>query len=269
MNKIQLSNYIKTEQIIHNWVQLLGKFGIKYIPNQPDDSHENLGWNSDQNRLETWKTEKGIYMAFSPMNNRFEIHQQENNDLMATVEIHDQSIDDVKTSLIDALKKLNFDTNGIFENMSFRFQGQINPENKTTSADSEAVSLQNTIRSMANNACQEMLEKFNQKSEIRVWPHNFDTGIYCEHGNGLIQFAGYSPADDTASKVPYFYNSFYLNGEKVLPNAYPTLKEGFWETANWGGAILELPPIATANELQKIVSHFLIESTETMLTKNS
>ena len=163
---------------------------------------------------------------------------------------------------------MGLDTTILFSALEFKFPERLNAENMMELPDSKSIQLQNEVRTVANNACTELLDQFAQESEIRVWPHNFDTGVYCNYDNGLEQYAGYSPGDSEASESPYFYNGFYNNGEKVIPKDYPGLEDGFWETKQWGGAILQLSAFDRPTEFENNAAQFLANSTKTILDQN-
>ena len=65
-------------------------------------------------------------------------------------------------------------------------------------------------------------------SEVRIWPHHFDTGIYLEVNSKLGIGFGWAMADKMIDQ-PYFYFTPYgLNGHKLLTENLEDPEHGFW-----------------------------------------
>lgn len=122
------------------------------------------------------------------------------------------------------------------------------------------------IRNEVNRILHEYLQQSGLQSEVRVWEHNFDTGIYCKHANGIDQYAGYAPADKEAYDKPYFYNSFFVNGKRVIPYNFKPLQNIIWETERWGGAILPMDRFENVEGFLAAAPGFLKETTEEYLS---
>lgn len=261
---LDISKYIETERLIHNWIRFLGAYAEAYIEPQEGDAHTNLNWNKDKIRFETRRAPNGLFMTYSPIQNGFQFLNEPNSKLFIVLHLSEKSVSEVKTEIQEILTSMDFDTTDLFSNLEFRYLEHHEESKIMNVINQREMLLQNEIRTITHDACTQLLEYFQCNSEIRVWPHNFDTGIYCKHKNGLEQFAGYSPGDSEVSEIPYFYNGFYKGGAKVYPENYPQLIKGYWETKKWGGAIL---PFTEHNEV--CVTEFFIRSTQTFLIKNS
>lgn len=266
---MQLSEFIKAEQSIHNHVRIIGAIAKSYFPPVADGSHTNMAWNSVQNRLESRRFKlsdaRTVFISYEPGKFLFQFGVDERDS-----EIILTSGKPLSTILYEfeaILNAFELDGKDFRQHVGFRFPELFDQHEVSYLPAIEMIQSFEKIRTSANESLKRFLNEFDQISEIRVWEHNFDTGIFCEYDNGFEQFAGYTPADKEASKVPYFYNSFFnRENQKVVPIDFPELSEGYWETERWGGAILPVTPSSTSDDLLNASSAFLSESSRIFLS---
>lgn len=105
-------------------------------------------------------------------------------------------------------------------------------------------------------------------SEIRIWPHHFDTGglipIAYDEKNNMTRSIGIGFAiPDSMVEEPYFYISHWLaDPEKNLHNLEPFSGKGVWKMPDWQGAVLPLSSLldlTTAESQEKEVQTFFEE----------
>tara|TARA_R110002073_G_scaffold72537_1_gene177158 strand:- start:127381 stop:128184 length:804 start_codon:yes stop_codon:yes gene_type:complete len=262
-----MKQLIRTDQILHNWERIIGRIGKLYIPQQPDDSNSNFIWNETTKVLQgrDFKTENGLFkIVFSVYDAQFQFLNNQNatvykveTDSRSTIAI----IEDIKTFLKEqGLNVSNFD-----KELKFRFPEHIDGNHTMPLLNKEALKRWDLLRTGANKAISNTLNQINKKSEIVLWPTNFDTGIYCEYDGNIEQYAGFAPADEV-SDSPYFYNSFYKNGKPVQPINLEKLPEGIWKHDTWNGAILPISSFSSDTTFLAVATPFLVKSTQQLLT---
>lgn len=113
-------------------------------------------------------------------------------------------------------------------------------------------------RTIANVALSELTTWSGQTSDVRIWPHHFDTGVYyaqtdTERHEKAAIWAGYAVADSLCNE-PYFYLSGYWRGQAINFTAAPALSVGEWRNAsNWKRALL---PVSSAGKEAGITLFF-------------
>lgn len=109
-------------------------------------------------------------------------------------------------------------------------------------------------RTITTNQLRALNEWSGLTSEIRIWPHHFDTGIYYAQNDAHGQektaiWAGYALAD-SISDEPYFYLSGYKRDEQINLLEAPPLSTGEWrQTSDWTGALLSISQVTTNEQI--------------------
>ncbi len=94
------------------------------------------------------------------------------------------------------------------------------------------------MRKNANQACYDLLGYLQCESEVRIWPHHFDTGIYTPINDQLGIGFGLAMRDEMVG-APYLYFSAYGLNDHTLDYAeFEPLTNGHWINQDWKGAVL-------------------------------
>jgi hypothetical protein len=116
-------------------------------------------------------------------------------------------------------------------------------------------------RQLAQTVLATLNESSGQTSEVRIWPHHFDTGVYYSFPGEMgteqaALWAGYTIAD-AVNDEPYFYLSGYASRQPIDFAATQPLTTGKWlNTPSWQGAIL---PVSLVTDNEQVTA-FLGES---------
>jgi hypothetical protein len=95
-------------------------------------------------------------------------------------------------------------------------------------------------RELANTACYNTLGYLQSESEVRIWPHHFDTGIYTIVTKQLGLGFGMAMEDAMVGQ-PYFYLAGYEDAAPKVYEGLPDLSSGQWDIGgHWKGAVLPL-----------------------------
>ncbi len=95
------------------------------------------------------------------------------------------------------------------------------------------------LRSLAQVALSGFLKRQHLQSEIRVWPHHFDTGAYATLDSDPGKAIGLGLAiPDTLCETHYFYISGYQDSKAIEVSRFSALQQGKWHSDSFTGAIL-------------------------------
>ncbi|MBL7711939.1 MAG: hypothetical protein JNL13_05730 [Chitinophagaceae bacterium] len=260
--------YIQTEQFLHNMARILGAIGQAYLPAEPDFSHTNMNWKEQQNLLQTRDIPipggAGILLSFHPHELHFHItctHLQK-NDIVIT---KGNALSFVLGRIAQALKAYGLDSQAFQSGLQYRFPQWNDVDGRLLQPEKQYLKRFEQLRSGANKQLKDFLEQNRLSSEVRIWPGNFDTGIYCRHDSRIEQYAGYAPADQEAYSRPYYYNSFLVNRKRIIPHHFPRLQHTYWETQKWGGAILPSDAFRSWEDFLNAAPVFLQQTSDTFL----
>lgn len=235
---------------LHHLAQLLAAYGASYLPDADDHSQTNLGWNIAKSALIS-RSYKDIHLELEyPGLMLFLVHK----DKKYAFDPLGATLSDADHWIRETLSEHGVDPTRYSRDMGFQIDS---PEDVFISLDNddEKILLQLTEeRNIAQKALDNLKNKLpSTTSEIRIWPHLFDTGmlIYPESNNKGKGFSlGYAPAD-ALSEVPYFYASAWSDRE-IDYNDLPQLPPARWHLDSWKGAMI---PVDQALDL-KVVTRF-------------
>jgi len=95
------------------------------------------------------------------------------------------------------------------------------------------------IRILAERVLQSFLEVHQLHSEIRLWPHHFDTGGIVILNDGSGKSVGFGLAvPDTVCNEHYFYMSGYIEHNFINTAEFEPLTQGIWKVEDYKAAIL-------------------------------
>ena len=225
-----MQEYSNSDRQIHWLSQVLAKVNRAYVPEQEDDSHTNLYFDDIGKRiLGRWidgpksKMILGLdlqSLSFQWMDaglnrlNEFSVLNGSMDELEAGVSEYPGSL---KMSTADISKALHFDLPDY----------KISKLNKEDLSD-EGIRSWIFYRGLANQASLDILGYLQGESEIRIWPHHFDTGIYTMVSDHLGLGFGLA-MKDALLREAYFYMSGYGTESPLEYQNLPTLSAGRWE----------------------------------------
>jgi len=269
IEKDRLTQLIKCDQILHNWARILGQVGYKLVPFQPDHGHANFAWNSLEERLDGREfivNGKPYFVSYSVDESAFIISKD--GKVSRKIETKNKAGKEVIHELETDLTQLNSSQIELQKGLEFRFPSWFDEQGLSAVPDSLGLQLWKIVRTGANEVLKSTLRAHKQSSEIRIWATNFDTGIFCDFGNGMHQYAGLASADKEVVNQLYFYNSFYKNNERIYPSDFPKLENGYWEAEKWAGAVLPISLFEASRSFITAAEEFLVNSTDIFLNNN-
>lgn len=255
--------YNDSDRKLHWLSQVITKVNKAFVPERDDDSHTNLSLDSVGSRLlGRWIDVRGGRVILS-----LNIHAMtfewldENQNIINEVQVADRTMEQLLLEVAVYPDSLTMDTGQIFSPLHFEI-----PDYGIQSLHIEDVSATGLgswlkYRDLANIACQDMLTHLQAESEIRIWPHHFDTGIYAGVKKDLGFGFGLAMKDSMVGS-PYFYLAGYGEGVNDAGRELPGLSVGRWEIDGpWKGAVLPLDRLLGKNftEMLDDIRSFILE----------
>ncbi len=244
--------YNKADQYIHVLSQVLARLNRTFVSEKKDDSHTNLYFDPVSGRLYgRWiDRSKGDIIPALDLSEPALLWLDSSLKTVHQMGLAGRTLADSETEISKNLSKLGLSSEGYAEPMHYEipeygFEGQL-----VKPLDSKSLSEWSRYLTLANDAAGHLLGYLQQKGEIRIWPHHFDTGMYVipNEKTGI----GFGLAmEDAMGGAPYFYLAGYGQQSGIIHKKLPKLPAGRWETGeNWKGAILTLPELGDREKRQ-------------------
>lgn len=246
----------QADQTMHSLAQLLALTAMQWLPAQPDDSQANLGWNPAQDRLESRAFAVGDHTLRLVVDiNLFTLcFLDEQEHTQAAFPIENRTPTDALIWWQSQMQAW-----GLTDLKPVNYHLSPEPvEAQTPYQRPDLLPAWGYWRTVANHAFATLNRETHQKSEVRLWPHHFDTGVYYSFHDTAGQeraaiWAGYAIAD-SLSDMPYFYLSGYGRGRSIDFRTAPLLPVGSWQiTADWQGALLPISVISQPSEIDQFL----------------
>ncbi len=253
----------QTQNKLHHLSQFLAAFSNSYLPKEDDDSQSNIDWSIEKTAVVS-RTVKGIHIELNFKELLLTIVSKDSRDELDVLGLKK---DDIDSWLRTSLERLGFEKDLFNYDVGFTLDTPhdlfLDLDKETEACISNLIEHRNWSQISLENIAD---GKSVNATEIRVWPHHFDTGMLIDLsekkdlsvGLGL----GYAIADTTASKIPYFY-VYGWGKESIDYKNLTALKEGHWAFENWKGAVL--PANTSINS--KIVEDFYQEASTILTNK--
>ncbi|MDH7447766.1 hypothetical protein [Aquimarina sp. 2201CG14-23] len=234
---------------IHIAAQYLAAAGISFLPKKDDDSHTNLGFNSEKGYLETWPlNDQGCKITFDYLN--FALHWVANSTVRLSILLDGKTHQEV-VSWMESLAT----TLGLKNPFVYKLHYDL-PYDPITNdfvfrKPSDDV-LQELLeqRILAQHVLEKTISSSSLTSDIRIWPHHFDIGAFSSLKNKEGVAIGLGMAiPDTIHNDYYFYISGYKGHDGIDTTGFNKLTLGSWSNEGFKGATL---PIKGVTEEQGV-----------------
>jgi len=219
---------------MHLAAQYLAAAGISFLDKKEDDSHTNLGFNSDNGYLEThplsdnndqlrlsytdflleWKSDSGV--------STFNLDRSS----------HQEVIDWIKEISMKSLnKEYNFD---------LHYELPYTIENSYVYKLTSATDLKELmhLRILSQLSLEKITQENKLDTDIRVWPHHFDTGIYAALPGSNVSVGLGLAIPDSVCDEHYLYASGYSASGQIDTSGFDSLTKGRWSSEGYNGAVL-------------------------------
>lgn len=239
------STFNQSEIQIHHLSQFLAVTAKHFLEEKANDSHTNAGW---ENHYITSRLIQNLQLKVNVP--EFQLEIWANRTLEKPLEADGKSKSELFEALKEELNHLGLDTS-TFENKLHYELPEHALDKGAAFAKPKAKDLQAWInlRDLAQQCMIKLNAAFNNSSEIRIWPHHFDTGVYFElNTEGTKSIGAGLAIGDSMIAGPYFYIYGWQKDQEIDFATKPGLKNGRWIIENWKGAVL---PADDLNQLDK------------------
>jgi hypothetical protein len=248
------NDYTQIDQELHQLVQTIAKANRTFVSPKEDDSHTNLFFDPVSCRIYGQWMDVGkekVILTLNLVTSQFEWLNDTWNVLQSFL-IEGKTQTQIEIEINEKLSELGLNTPSFLKEMHYQIPEYSFADQVWNTFSMERVKKWVRFRSLANQASGLVAGTLQTSSEIRIWPHHFDTGIYAApNPNTGIGFG--LAMQDSMVGAPYFYCSGYnLNGNNMVYSEMPDLTFGHWVVGGtWNGAVLSLLDLSD-NEILKI-----------------
>lgn len=222
---------------IHIAAQYLATAGINFLTKKTDDSHTNVGFNLEKGYLETWPLNDSGYklaLDYAEFSLRWLSHDKNEQTLNLDGQTHQEVVQwiDGVTAILGNKTPYSYQLHYElpYEKMMNNFVFQ-----KPSSEELDAL-LEGRI--IAQNALEGVVKELNLDTDIRIWPHHFDTGGYVVLDTIKNISVGFGMAiPDSVVDDFYLYTSGYNTNGSIDTASFEKLALGTWKNEGFKGAV--------------------------------
>lgn len=247
-----------SEAYIHRASQFLAMIGKNYLENLPDDSNSNLGFDSETGRVRSREVSGNPKFSLNLNVPDWQLEVVNNGEVKNIFRLAGKSKNEpfnwlkheIESSGLDSRKLKFIDHYEVSEH-------EVDLGQPFQELDIDIVKNWLDMRSNANIIMEDLNDVVGVNSEIRIWPHHFDTGTYYELGEKKAIGAGWAIAD-TLCDNPYLYIYGWNGNENIEYASLPDLAIGKWiVTEGWQGAVIESEQLSKADNQYGSIKSFM------------
>ncbi|MGI9387312.1 MAG: hypothetical protein ACR2OX_07760 [Methyloligellaceae bacterium] len=246
----------RARAIAHKAAQLLTKAARANLTAAPDDSHSNLGWDSDGKQflsqpLPREDNQYFIGLSLAPLGLRL----LNDGELAVELTLNNVSYSEASAWLDTRLERVGLNASAAVD-LPYDLPPGVEEIAHFIGGDQSE-----TLQALAAwfDFAQSLLSEFAEDkanltpgpSPVRCWPHHFDIATYVSLEEGEFETArgigvGMSPGDENYDQ-PYFYINPWPN---LNPDDLPELMEpGHWHREGFVGAIATAEQVLSLNDI--------------------
>jgi len=243
---------------LHFAAQYLATAGISFLEKKDDDSHSNLGFSVENGRMTTRSlNNEGHVLALNYNNFSLEwITKQTTTNFRLDGSTHAEVLAWITQMTTNA---------GIAKPYVYKFHYElpysITADFKYTLLNMGRLEELMHYRILAQLTLETFLKEQTLDSEIRTWPHHFDTGAFAMISDKIGLGLGLSIPDATNNDF-YFYISGYEGHTSMATTSFKPLTYGEWYNEGFKGGILPVTNVTRDHVLTFFNEAFLAYKTD-------
>lgn len=229
--------------VIHHAAQFPAMAGKYLVKQEPDDSNTNLQWIDEKNIFAGNPIRDGIKTGLDPVRMELLILDQ-NNQVIAHLNLRTQSFHESFEWMKRELAELGVDVSPLKDQLHYTIPPLNENNTHPFKAGDDYLNEWVMYRSVANQVLESLAGRYSTASNVRVWPHHFDTGTYIplefnDNKEAMNSIGlGFAVADSYVPE-PYFYINHWAKEENIDYSNLPGLDgSGRWNQKDWVGAVL-------------------------------
>jgi len=218
----------------HIAVQYLATANKSFVAPKTDDSHTNLGFDPKRMTLKTHPlSQNGTFLAFNYQDFSLEWNSPSgSNVLLLNGKYHKTVVLWLKERAKEILGlAYTFD-------LHYELPYTINDAYQFADKDQKELKRLADLRTLAQHSLETIVKEHKLVTDIRIWPHHFDTGGYAALPNTALHVGFGLAIPDSVCDDHYFYLSAYQDNGMVSTTGFKKLSRGTWVDGSFKGAIL-------------------------------
>lgn len=235
---------------MHIAAQYLAAAGISFLDKQPDDSHTNVGFSPELRIMYSRSLGDGD-LKLQLSYDRFALEWTQEGVVRNALTLEGKSHQQVLTWLAEISREI-----GLQKPYVYRFHYELPyavEADFTFRRNPSEIDRLAEMRITAHQAVSDLIDHQDIASEVRIWPHHFDTGAYGSlSGTSGISIGLGLAIPDSVSASHYYYVSGYDDHGIISPEGWDDLPLGSWHAGTYKGAVL---PVQSWNREQ--IDNFL------------
>lgn len=255
---------------LHHAVQFIAMAGKYLTPEKSDDSHTAMRWRPERHSYIGDLVEAPVPFRVALQSLRFNLlildeEMRKINELHLPGVTHGYAFAWLREQVV----ALGIDHTLLKKKMHYTIpEHPIDKCSPYRISNPEAFRQIAKLRTNAELLLDNLSRKYKNASEVRVWPHHFDSGLFIPFDEEVSKSMGIglAIADDLIDE-PYLYVSLWSKDGIKLPASMPQLTDGSWQSSSFKGAVLTYSTLSS-NEDPKVQSEiaerFLIEATNSL-----
>nr|WP_299000315.1 hypothetical protein [uncultured Allomuricauda sp.] len=220
---------------LHLAAQYLATTAISFLDKKEDDSHTNLAFSNTEKSLETWPLgQKGTKLCLDYPSFSLKWVSGEPK----TFALHGKSHEEVVNWLKEV--SVHLDSSKTYEyKLHYDLPYQMGTDETFQHNNPEKVEKLVQLRILGNTVLSEVLKENQLSSDIRIWPHHFDTGAFSPLDEDSETAVGMGlTIPDSLMDDYYFYISGYQGHTSLDTSNFKPLTKGHWMNDGFKGAVL-------------------------------
>lgn len=231
---------------IHIAAQYLATTGINFLTKKTDDSHTNVGFNSEKGYLETWPlNDKGYKLGLDYA--EFALHWLINDENEQVISLDGKTHQEVVQWIAGVTEVLDKKTPYSYQLHYDLPYEKISDDFVFQKPSSEELNALLEVRIIAQYALEGIVKELDLDTDIRIWPHHFDTGGYVVLDATKNLSVGFGMAiPDYVVDDFYLYISGYNNNGGIDTTSFKKLALGTWKNEGFKGAVAPMKDMNAA-----------------------
>jgi hypothetical protein len=235
--------YEQSDRYLHYLSQVLAKVNQTWAPHQADDSHTNLAFDRLANRLlGRWLPAKERQLMCTLQLDSLTYNWvKQPQEIIAQIPANQKLLATVETEVLAAGVKGGLKNVDQLKQMPYEMPTYDFSDMKLQLLKENDVREWHAYRAMANRLCQLLVDHLQADSEVRIWPHHFDTGVYVLINAKIGLGFGLAMRDDMAGDAYFYMSGYPLNKTPLVFRDLPENEHWYWEVGEaWQGSIFPL-----------------------------
>lgn len=220
---------------LHLAAQYLATAAISFLDKKEDDSHTNLAFSNANKGLETWPLDNSgtkLCLDYSDFSLSWASREPQ------TLALHKKNHDEIVAWLKEVTSSLDSDKTYEYS-LHYDLPYGMGPDEKFQFNNPEKVQTLIQLRTLGNTVLSKVLAENNLSSDVRIWPHHFDTGAFSPLGGDSEIAVGMGlTIPDSLVDDYYFYISGYQGHTGLDTSNFKPLAKGKWLNDGFKGGVL-------------------------------